>query len=149
MLCFGFSLIVMFLSACGGAALGDERGRLGAGVLLGLLLGPLGILILLLLPRTFELEARHQLTLARRVDELRSELQRLESQQQDDRERLAAEQAQAEQERLAAAARDADEQRRVESEQRRAALLAEAGRRGDIEERDFRLWLAGEVTNSE
>jgi hypothetical protein len=140
--CWVFTVII---SSMIGVALGDSRGRGGAGLALGFLLGPLGCLIVLLIPRTIDKEAERQLAVERRAAELRTELAHLEGEQaraalvaKTEGQDLGAEQARA-------AAPAEAEQRSLETEQRRAALLAEAARRGDVEERDFRLWLAQEI----
>jgi hypothetical protein len=58
----GLLVFVLFMILCGfiGRAVGLNKGFAGLGFVLGLLLGPIGILIVAVMPRTPEAEALHE-----------------------------------------------------------------------------------------
>jgi len=72
-------LIVVWIIFGGiGLQIGESKGRNG-GFWLGFLLGPLGLLILLFLPRSLEKEAERQLAIKKRREELEREMTELET----------------------------------------------------------------------
>jgi hypothetical protein len=78
----GLALWLVLAVVCGIVAqeIGASRGRAKGTFLLGFLFGPLGWLVLLMVPRSVKNEARRRVAIERRAAQLRAELAELEAQ---------------------------------------------------------------------
>jgi hypothetical protein len=133
---------VALFSALIGVHVGNVRGRGNAGALLGLLFGPLGVLIVAVLPSTPDVEARFRLEMQKRMGEIPGEDARTAEavRRMEEIERTkAAEQRKAEAEKEQAWWEESNKirQQREEERQKRAeakaAAKAERQRRKELE----------------